>query len=447
MKVINQIMKDIKIIAVFFAFVWLFSCSGYVNGIDAPINNISDEELNNPIDVKVLTTGLYNDWSSTWDNHTLLIEGLSDAMEFHKELKGATYPSYEAIDLANVVGEYPLDDRNSSLAALFREVGRLRLLADTLVYRVNNKVVFSTEEELEIRNDALYYGYFFGGIARYMYAYYWALTPNKPGGVINKSALIPSKDLYNSAIQYLHKAKQYANAHQQGVINTLIARIHLILGNYQEALEAAEFGLFKGDEDFKAYFNTVNINIWNSDATSLRIQFCAADRYGDYIYKNPNEASRIPIIHVNSEIKVQFDTDTVIAGIKYNKGEVYKRKFVIQNKYELASSPIVFASWQENSLMLAELYYRLTQDIGIALDIINFVRAEYKLPALHKELISEEYADFYDLLAEERDKTLCFTGLRIMDQRRLNKWHRAPNNSWMYFPITIQEKNNNPNLK
>lgn len=447
MNKMKHIMKDIKLIAVLFAFVGLFSCSGYVNGIDAPINNISDEELNNPVDVKVLTIGLYNDWSATWDNHTLLIEGLSDAMEFHKELKGATYPSYEAIDLANVVGEYPLDDRNSSLAGLFREVGRLRLLADTLVYRVNHKVVFSTEEEMAIRNEALYYGYFFGGIARYMYAYYWALTPDKPGGVINKSALIPSKDLYNSAIQYFNKAIQYANVYQKSVINTIIARIHLIQGNYYEALEYAESGLFKGDEPFKAYFNSVNNNLWNSDATSLRIQFCAADRYGDYVYKNPDEANRVPIKHEKSEIKVKFDKDTVIAGFKYSKGELYKRRFVIQNKYELSSSPIVFASWQENSLMLAEIYYRTTQDMGIALDIINFVRDEYKLPALHKELISDEYSDFYDLLAEERDKTLCFTGLRIMDQRRFNKWHRDPNNSWMYFPITIQEKINNPNLK
>lgn len=426
---------------------WLVSCSGYVNGIDSPINNISDTELNTPSDVKVLTIGLFNDWSTTWDGHSMLLDALSDALEFHRELKGATYPSYESIDLANVVGDYPLDDRNSTLAGQFRKLGRLRLLADTLIHRVQHNVKFTTEEELKIKNEALYYGYFFAGIARYMYAYSWALTPSRPGGVINKSPLIPSNRMYEYAIEYLLKAKAYATQYQKNVINTIIARIYMILRDYQSALDYAEGGLTQGDEDFTSRYSTVSANIWNLDASILRVQFCAADRFGDYVYHDVKEAKRIPLKYVESDTRVEFDKDTVIAGIKYHKGQNQARAHVIQNKYNTQSCPIVFTSWRENFLMLGELYYRLAKDVQAALDQINVVRKSHNLAPISKAYVEKNYENFYEFLIEERDKELCFTGLRIMDQRRFNKWHRGMGNSWMYFPITLQEKLNNPNLK
>lgn len=440
-------MKKILFILLLSSLLGLSSCSDYVNGIDSPINNISDEALNNPTDVKVLTIGLYNDWCTTWDSHTLLVEGLSDAMEFHRDLKGATYPSFESIDLANVVGDYPLDDRNSSLAGLFRQLGRLRLLSDTLVHRVIHNVTFETEKELQIRKEALFYGHFFGGLSRYMYAYFWALTPSLPGGVINKSALIPANRMYEYAIEYLIKSKEFATPYQKNVANSLIARIYLIQGNYKRALDFAEAGLVEGDPDFEANYNSVNENMWNKEASSLRVQFCVADRYGDYIYENPGEARRIPIKYVETDKKVKFDKDTVIAGIMYYKGQEQNRKYAIQDKYNLPNAPIVFTSWRENYLIFAEISYKMDGDIEGALTYINKIREQFYLPRVKKDYVEKKYASFEDFLAEERDKTLCFTGLRIMDQRRFNIWHRDPNNSWMYFPITIQEKINNPNLK
>ncbi len=50
-----------------------------------------------------------------------------------------------------------------------------------------------------------------------------------------------------------------------------------------------------------------------------------------------------------------------------------------------------------------------------------------------------------DVLYEERDKELCFTGIRVVDQRRFDKWHLGPG-TWKYFPITQDERNINPNI-
>ena len=83
-------------------------------------------------------------------------------------------------------------------------------------------------------------------------------------------------------------------------------------------------------------------------------------------------------------------------------------------------------------------------DVGLG--IINEVRTFYGIDELTDDDVTNDYGgDYTELLIEERDKTLCFMGLRLLDQRRFNKWHLAAD-TWMHFPISFSERQANPNI-
>lgn len=86
--------------------------------------------------------------------------------------------------------------------------------------------------------------------------------------------------------------------------------------------------------------------------------------------------------------------------------------------------------------MLAECY--LNGVAGDADAAINAVRASWGIDPLAAP------ADLATLKVE-RDKELCWTGIRMVDQRRWGDWHLAAD-TWHYFPITERERNINPNI-
>ena len=152
------------------------------------------------------------------------------------------------------------------------------------------------------------------------------------------------------------------------------------------------------------------------DAGPGRNQWVADFRFNDYVQADEGETARIPLTEV-----VGNDGTTV-----------YYR----QNLYPQRESPLTFAKWQENTLMLAELDLR-DSNAGGALTHINAVRASHGLSALTA-------ADM-TILTDERDKELFTMGLRLVDQRRMDFWHLGPD-TWQYFPITQNERNINPNF-
>ena len=386
------------------------SCEDYATGVDPLIDRVEDERLNSEDQIGFVITGVKVQFGFTVDDLLQISDLLSDAMFFDANLPGASYPTYADID----VGEITFD--NNSVDVPYNNVGELRFFADDLIRRVGE--INFTDESL--KNEALYWGNLFGGIARYLYAAYFGLTQEQGGGIISidePGPFIPSAEMYDLALVKYNAALSTApDDYLKRVVNSLIARIHLFEGDYSNAATFAQNGMVEGDEPFQSLYNMENWNQYYAQAGRGRWQCGANYRFNDYITADPNEANRILIEQV-----IGNDDTTVYYG---------------QSKYTEQGSPIAFVTWQENELMLAETELRTGNSTG-ALTRINNVRASHGIDALT--------AVDLDVLYQERDKELCFTGLRLIDQRRFNNWHLGAG-TWKYFPITQSERNINPNI-
>jgi len=398
----------ISLIIILFMLMAWSSCEDYATGVDPLIDRVEDERLTSEEQIEFVITGVKVQFGFTIDDLLQISDLLSDAFFFDANLPGASYPTYADIDL----GEITLE--NNSVDGPYNNVGELRFFADDLVRRAGE--INFTDEAL--KNEALFWGNFFGGVARYLYATYFGLTQEQGGGIISidePGPFIPSADMYDLALEKFDAALSYAaDDYMKRVVNSLIARIHLIEADYANAATFAQNGLVQGDEPFQSLYNLENWNQYYAQAGRGRWQCGAEYRFNDYITADPNEANRILIEQV-----IGNDDTTVYYG---------------QVKYPEQGSPITFMSWQENELMLAECEIRTG---GSGLARINTVRASYGIADLGT-------ADL-DVLYMERDKELCFTGIRLVDQRRFDKWHLGPG-TWKYFPITESERNINPNI-
>jgi len=386
------------------------SCDDYATGVDPIIDAVQDELLTSENQVEFLINGVEARFATTCDLITVLGDLLSDALFFDYNCPNATYPTWSDIN----DGVITLD--NNSVDGVFFNVGELRFFADDLIRRVGN---IDFEDEA-LKKEALFTGSFYGAIARYFYATYFGLTQEQGGGIISidePGPFIPSAEMYDLALEKFDAALSYTDdEYMKRVINSLIARIHLYKGDYPSATTFAQNGLAEGEEPFQSLYNIESQNNWYIHAGIQRTQGTADYRFHDYIVEDANEANRVII-----EEFVGNDGTTI-----------YYRQF----KYPENTSPIVFVSWQENELMLAETELRGGNSAG-ALARINNIRATHGIDALT--------AVDLDVLYVERDKELCFTGLRLPDQRRFDKWHLGPG-TWKYLPITERERNINPNI-
>lgn len=386
-------------------------CDTYVEDVDLPIDSIDDAQLDAEAQVGFLIKGVQSRFSTTYDRIAMHAGGLSDELIFDQNVPNATFPTYLELDTGDIAFA------NNSNDGLYDDLGELRLFSDNLLERVA-EIPF---EDADLKTEAEFTGHFYGGVARYFYAAYYGLTQRQGGGIItedpaNPGPFIPSDQMYTLALDKLSSARALADEAHTRVINTLIARIHLIQGNYAEARTAAAAGMVDGDAPFQSLHAVDNTNIYWSQAGAGRNQWVADFRFNDYVTADPAEAARIPL--------------TEVLG---NDGTtVYYR----QNLYPNRESPLNFATWQENELMLAELDIR-DGAAPAALTRINAVRASHGLDPLAA-------ADM-TILIDERDKELFTMGLRLLDQRRMDLWHLGPE-TWWFFPITQDERNINTNI-
>ncbi len=396
----------------FFSFLFLglllavIGCDDFVQEVDPLINQVEDERLNDPTQVTFLTKGVLQRFATTASNMGMLSGGLADELVFDQDLPRATFPSYRDID----AGEITLD--NNSVDGLSFNLNEARFFADDLVRRVNEIEGVDPED----KRDALYTGYLIGGLTRQYLASYWALNPDEPGGVLDAGPFIPAPDMYKLALEKYQQALQFAgDDHDKRVVNTLIARIYLLTGDYANAETFAMQGLQQGDEPFNAQYSVDTPNAYYFGGGNGRIQWIVDFRFNDYITQDPAEANRIKILPTQG-----------------TSGKTY----YYQNMFPERESSFPVATWQENLLMLAEIDVRNGNNAS-ALDRINTLRASYGLSALN--------AVDLDVIYIERDKTLFLTGARLLDEHRFNRWHLAPG-KWKYLPITERERSANPNL-
>ena len=357
------------------------SCDSYVEGVDEPIDTIGDDLLNNEAQVSFVITGIQSRFSTTYDQLGVHAGGLSDELFFDRRVPNATFGSFQEMDEGDIFFA------NASNDGVYNDLGELRFFSDDLLRRLSE----ITFEDADLQREAQFIGNFYGGVARYFFAAYFGLTQREGGGVItddpdNPGPFIPSDQMYALALDKLNAARGFADEYHTRVINTLVARIHLFQGNFGEARSAANAGLQDGDAAFESLHTLENNNYWWQEAGVGRHQWVVDYRYKVYVDEDPAEANRIQL----AEIVGIDDPPTT---------------FYHQDRY-LVSTPLPFATWQENVLMLAELDLR-GGDAGEALGRINAVRASHGLSDLNA-------ADMAVLMLE-REKELFTMGLHLPD--------------------------------
>jgi starch-binding outer membrane protein, SusD/RagB family len=384
------------------------ACTNFSNSVDPVIDQVPDDRLNDPGQVNFLIIGVEQRFARAQANVMVLASGLSDEFFFDQRVPNATFPQFNDIDLGDITFD------NNSVDGAYNPLGELRFFADDLVRRIGT-ITFS---DAALQKKGLYTGYLFGGIARYLYAAYFGLNPTEGGGVIDNGPFIPSAQMYDLALEKLQLALTNAPSPADArVVNSIIARIHLIRGNFANARTAATAGMVQGDAAFQGKFSTLSTNYYWQQAGLGRPQFVADARFLAYTTADPKEKNRI-----------------VLSPITGN--DAAKTVFQRQAKYATESTPIDFMSWQENELMLAELDVR-DGNTGAALPRVNAVRTSHGLDPLTTIDLDGIYV--------ERDKELFVTGTRLLDERRFNRFHLATD-KWQFLPITDDERNNNPNL-
>ena len=402
----NKMQRVLIFLLVGFLF---YACNDYVQSVDPLIDQVEDERLTDASQVIFLTKGVQQRMATTVALAGMLSGGLSDEMVFDQDVPNATFPTFREIDEGNI------EPDNNSIDGLFTNLSEARYFAEDLIRRLGEISDADPEQERE----AMYTSYLVSGLMRQYMASYFGLNPTEPGGVINAGPFIPASEMYNLALeQYqlaLGKASTDDGGYQGRVVNSLIARVHLLAGNYSSAATFAENGLVSGDEAFSALYTTQSPNDYYFGGGRGRTQWIVDFRFNDYITADPAEANRI-----------------LIETIEGSSGTIYYR----QAAFPEQTSPYPIVTWQEMSLIIAETSLR-NNDSGRALSAVNSVRAFYGLGTLS--------AIDMDTIITERDKTLFLQGHRMMDEKRFNQWH-LPTGTWQVLRIGEREINANPNL-
>jgi len=408
----------------FAALLILVSCEDYVQDIDPLIDAIEDERLNDAGQIKFIIQGVQEKYARTQDQIYVMADGLSDLFFFDSNVPNATFPQFLEIDL----GQIELD--NNSIDNMLDLLGELRFYSDNLITRVNSIDI----ADAQLKNRALFNGYLYGGLARYLYATFIGLDITNGGGVINNGPFIPSAEMYDLAIERFDEALNYVDydysedpvledtTHARKVVHSLLARLYLYKGDDANALTHAQLGLADGDSPFRILSFTSNQsttgpdNFYYQQAGAGRAQYVVDYRFNNYVTADPAEASRIPLEPITGNDGVTI--------------------YYFQVKYPVETSPIDCITWQENNLMLAELSLKGVGG-GDVMTLVNAVRSSHGLADLGS-------IDLPGLIVE-REKELFCTGNRLPDQRRFSLWHLGVG-TWQYLPITMSERNENPNF-
>ena len=215
----------------------------------------------------------------------------------------------------------------------------------------------------------LFQSYLHSGIARHLYANYIGLEARRGGATIATSPFIPSTAMHDLALGYLNRALPFASAAEARVVNSIIARIHLIEGRYPQAQAAAALGMRSGDGPLQAVYSAQTISpLWWTEAGRGRAQFVPDPRFARYIAADPAEGRVFPGAVSGTVVVPVGAGDAELAAAAPNRlnliGPIVRTglTFHLQAIYPHQDTPHRFITWQENALMLAELASRNGDD-------------------------------------------------------------------------------------
>ena len=422
-----------NVVGLLLVLLFVGACSDYVQNVTDPISSVSDAELKDVADIIPFIRGMQTSFAAVHGEGSVNNGGLSDELFFSRNVPGATFPTYEQIDNGGITALVP---GNNSVENAWRAITQLRYLADNLVTRCTeiksgldaSSATYSTDSASA--ENGIYHGLFYGAVVRAMMADQYALVNTGPGGgvVVGNGPFVDATALHVQAQALLDAAILIApTVANIAECNTLKARMFLFDGNYAAAAASAGQGMMVGADAISALCNEATRNAWFDAAGFGRDQFMADIRFKMYVDSDATESARIPLA-----IRIGNDGAT---------------EYWQQNKYTTFSSPIVYLSWQENNLILAECAIRNNDNPG-ALDFINAIRADYGITPMSNATVQKDFnGDYLKMLYVERDKQLCFTGLRGPDQIRFGKWHKPDLTVvWMWMPISMSERTGNPNF-
>lgn len=425
------------------------ACENYVTNTEPQIDVIEDQLLDDPEQIPFLITGVEARFAFVYTRLTVSADLLAAQLVFDEVMDLATFPTYRDLNdaFANI-GEQTVFSSNT-VRGVYTPLGGYRLLADNLLDRIDGLEGL----DQDVRDRATFVGNFYGAVARYFIGFYFAeeacgadagIGSGGPaclatlGGPIDESAVITANEMMDQILPKLAAARAVATPYETRVINSLEARMHLILGNHSAAYAAAENGMVEGDEPFQSLHSVQASNEFYFAAGDGRIQVIPNRRFEDYIAEDPNEANRV-LLRQAPDALVNDD----------------EPRFQ-QEMYPSQDSPMDFITWQENELTLAELEALHGEGTGgqvSALGRINEVRASHGIDPI-VGTVDET------LILEERDKELFLQSVRMFDLLRFNAWHDTipgtvgagssnagePIGPWRGLPIPNDERNQNPNV-
>lgn len=418
------------------------SCEDWVTSTTPQIDRIEDDLLNDPAQIPFLITGVEARFAVVYTDLVVAADLLGDQLMFDEAMANATFPTYREIN--DNFAEYPNEViyASNTVRGVYTPMHNHRLLADELLQRIEGLEGLSDE----VRQEATFTGNLYGAIARYFISFYFAESPcgtDTPGpqcisqftgGPLDGSAVISPATMLDQILPKLAAAEAAAASnYEKRVINTMRARMHLILGNYADAYTAAQNGMSSGDAPFQALYSVQSENAFYFSGGDGRRQVMPAFRFTDYIAADPAEAARIPL-------KEAPASDVSIDEVRYQ-----------QDIYPLRESPMDFLTWQENELMLAELEAIRGQGSSDGLARVNAVRASHGLAAIAGPVNQ-------DVILMERDKELFLQGMRMFDLLRFDVWPATISGTpglgntgnaigpWRALPIPNDERNQNENI-
>ena len=162
----------------------LFACDSFVNDYTEPNDSIGDDQFKTAGDAQFLITGVRGLFAEAYDQATSLSGGLSDELRFTRDISGASFVTFDEIDRASTLPPLPVNIDNNSITGFYLDLHRFRKHTELLIDKTNNSIVFEEGEE-SIKASALYTGYFYSAIAKYMLGAYFGLEIDQPGNVID----------------------------------------------------------------------------------------------------------------------------------------------------------------------------------------------------------------------------------------------------------------------